>query len=374
MRSALISVGLLVAIALPGLAVAGDKPNADSAAKMIQIQAWQSQISQQLVERGTVDTLTTAAVLRPVSMTMYDSTASKQERQSALHKDAAARLQLLERAAAAAPDAPDIAALALQVCTSVPGCDVGSHAERLFNAAPDDASYLLPALSDAQSRQDQDKVSAVLQSMAEATTFTTWYPTLRERLHRGIDDIAVPALPPGLPADWSEDRPAMTGAEVAFNTAVVMMFTTAGLPDYGTIGKACENDAPESLARQEACRQISVLLSRDSSLMSANIGLAFWRQNARDKADLAAATKATRKLDWQQQSLSEMTLDGTVAPLESFQATLDNDGEIPGMVALLKKYNVPTTPPKGWVSRREKFERAEPKASASHSSVCSGTP
>ncbi|MGB8635797.1 MAG: hypothetical protein WCD36_11000 [Rhodanobacteraceae bacterium] len=361
---------LLVTILMPVLAMASGTAASQSPPERAEFQAWQNQLVHQLSERGTADTLTTAAVLLPISASIYDSKASNQQRNSAANKLASKRLQLLERAAAMAPDAADIAALALQVCTAVPGCDVGKHAERLHNAAPDDARYLLPALDEAVSQQDRDKVSAILQSMADASTFNSWYSVTLKRMQRGIGDIALPALPPAA----KQNHPDLPGPRRAASALGIAMLTATGMPGYSAIDKACKKEAPEFMVRQEACRQIGVLLSRDSSLMTAEIGLVFWRRAARDKSDLAVATKASRQLDWQRQSWIEVIADGAVDPFESFQATLDKDGEIPGIVALLKDHNLPTTPPAGWTSPREQRERARQEAPAQPSSMCAGKP
>lgn len=374
MRNVLTRFGFVLAVSLPLLAPASapDTATPDAA----RFHEWQNRIVQQLIQQGTADTLTTAAMMLPASQDMYGIAIAESRRKNARNKLAARRLQLLGRAADTAPDAADIAAMALQVCTSVPGCNVAAHAERLHRAAPDDAGYLLPALADAQSRQDSDKVSAILESMADARSFSTWYPSMRQRVQRAMKSIVVPALPSPPPAEFRERHPDLDTAEMSAMLSGAMTFAFAALPEYGTLTTACKKDGNAFAARQSACRQIGVALSHDNSLIGAKIGLLLWRRSALDKADQEAAADATRALEWQQEFSAEMMLNEDIDPIESYQATLHNGGEIPGVIALLRKHGVATQPPAGWVSRAEL--RRQQGQSQTHSTaaseVCSGTP
>lgn len=379
MRNVLTRVGLVLAICVPAITLASTvepSPSPDAAELRAQAQAWQSRIVQLLTEQASADTLTTAALMLPVSVTLYDGSLTEPQRKAAANKLDTRRLQLLDRAAVLAPDAADIAALALQVCTRVAGCDVAEHAEHLHQAAPDDAGYLMPALADAQSRQDKDEVSSILQSMADAASFNTWYPALRQRVQRGIAAIAVPALPASIPAEFSRKRPDVDSASMAAMTAGAMMFSTAGMPGYGAFDQACKENGDEFSARQQACRRIGMMLSHDSSLIAARVGLVLWRRSALDPADLKAATDTGRTLDWQQESWTQLMLKDKVDPLESYRATLDHGGEIPGVIALLKKHGVATQPPAGWVSHRERVRQSRQAATtpAAESGVCAGKP
>lgn len=379
MRNVWTKVGLVLAICVSPITVASTvepAPSPDMAKARAQAQAWQSRIVQLLTEQGSADTLTTAALMLPESVTLYDGSLTEPQRKAAANKLDTRRLQLLDRAGVLAPDAADIATLALQVCTRVAGCDVAEHAEHLHQAAPDDAGYLMPALADARSRQDKDEVSSILQSMADAATFKTWYPALRQRVQRGIAAIAVPASPAPIPAEFSQRHPDVDAATMAAITAGSMMFAVAGMPEYGTLVQACKEDGVQFSARQQACRRIGKMLSHDHSLIGVRIGLVLWRQSALDPADLKAATDTDRTLDWQQESWTQLMLRDKVDPLESYQETLDNGGEIPGVIALLKKHGVATQPPAGWVSDREQARQARQTntEAAPESGECAGTP
>ena len=301
MRSVLKRVGLVLAICVPPIAVATTvepAPSPDLGKVQAQAHAWQSRIVQLLSDQGLADTLTTAALMLPVSMTLYDGSLTESERKAAKNKLDTRRLQLLDRAAAMAPNAPDIASLTLAVCTRVADCDVAAHAERLHQAAPEDAGYLMPALADARSRQDSNEVSAILQSMADAKTFKTWYPALRQRAQRGLATIAVPAMPEPLPAEFSERHPDVDNTTLAELMAATSMFAVADMPEYGSIGQVCKEDGDDFAARQQACRQIGVMLSHDPSLIAARVGLALWRRSALDQADRQSAEHASHTLDW----------------------------------------------------------------------------
>lgn len=69
-------------------------------------------------------------------------------------------------------------------------------------------------------------------------------------------------------------------------------------------------------------------------------------------------------------------LNGKVDSLESYRATLDDGGEIPGVIALLKRHGVDTQPPAGWVSERGHARQARQAntEAAPKSGVCAGTP
>lgn len=360
----------LLALILPIVALASTP--AQEAAEREQAYAWQNAVFEQLESIGTADSPTAAAMLLPVQTSAADpddQAAIVEDYMAAMHQSAGNRLQLLDRAAALEPDAADIASLALGLCMQVAGCDMDARAQNLHLAAPDDASYLMPALTKANKEKKTDQISDILQSMAEASNFNSYNAGIRHRLQRSTKQSSNWPELPTLAKDsgYNFDKKSMI---IANGTAYMYSVT---VPSFGAILNACK-ETNTHFTDREACRHIGLALIRDNSALYASMGRVLWRRTARDDADLAAAKQASHIADWQRETYTQALMDGTIESPESLQAMLDNGGEIPGMLALLKQHDLPALPAEGWVSRHERLERNKTVVPAPSSSACSGTP
>ena len=352
----------LLALSLPLAALA--QMSAKQIELLQQTDAWQRAVASKMESIGTADSLTAAALLLPATLPAAGSNTSAHNDQAgdggyqaALQQSAGARLPMLERAAALAPDAADIAALILRVCAQATDCDVAAHAQKLHRAAPEDAGYLLPALIEAEKGPNDGEVKRVLQAMAEAISLNSYYVDIQRRLQHATEQSSDW---PEVPSSGNDDPSNLSNELVVVAVGIANMYAGPDLRGVAAINKACKESGPHFANRREDCRSIGILLSHDESLLSARLGLAFWRRTARDAVDLAAARQASRVLDWRMETYSRAMLDGTINAPSSLRATLDSGGEVPGVLALLKQHDLPTLPPEGWVSPREKTEQAKP--------------
>lgn len=316
-----------------------------------QMRAWQSDVADSLIEDASADALFTAAMLLPQPVGWYID--PEADHTAALTDLAQRRLRLLDRAAKLEPQSADIASSAMHVCSQLDGCDIGAYAQRLHQAEPDGAAWLMPALHQASEQQDGETITQIVQQMGEAPVFDSYYGASIQRFQRAVTNARLPPMP-SEPADDLDQRQLASGkaAPLMASTVAAVSFMVATMPRYSDVVQACRPERAEFAQRRSACRNIGLALTDASSMIDNQIGLALRRLAATDKPDELAAVQADiRTRDWLQHAY--MQTDQTTNVLAFPRAVSKYGSEAKAIAALVAEAGLPTSPPLGWVSPRE---------------------
>jgi hypothetical protein len=162
------------------------------------------------------------------------------------------RLQLLQRAAAAAPDRPDIAWWHLQLCSRVESCDPRPIEAHLRALDPGNGAAWSAALERSGKLKDAAALHAAVEAMSNAERFGVYWNQTIARVANAV--IRTRAMEP---------KGAFIEALEAAN---------AQATPYQQIAEFCQGRLlPDKLA---TCRRLSALLRRGDTYLSEMIGLA----------------------------------------------------------------------------------------------------
>ncbi len=351
---------LLAALLSAGIACAAQSRHRDRQ-DMASQNAWRSELTQRLIDAGSADALFTAAWMKPLPEALFEPE-HVDSQQPVARLDTDARWALLDRAAMLAPDNATFAAASLRACAVRDHCDVDAHARRLHQAAPEDGSYLMPALHRALRDGNSRNTTRILRRMAEARTLEYRYGDAMKVIDQALRSLG----PLPQPAQTSGIMQAMREAgcldvqdclQLGAFSAASAMYLGVSMPGFGDLNRACKPDHPAWPLRQSACRRIGIALARSGTIISHMMGLALWQRSALDDDDLAAATRALRRVRWISEKHVNLLLSKTISDHDVQQAMLENGSEMAAMRAMLKEHDIPLTPPEGWHSRSQQFEQ-----------------
>ncbi len=284
---------------------------------------WRAHTFETLGHRSDADSLVTSVILMAGAPTLPPGKA----------------LALLDRAAQQAPTAPDIAALAMSMCSPAPDCDPLARARRLRALAPDNALSWMPALRAAQQHEDPDKVTRVLQEMARAQQFQAYSIPVVKRMREGLQHVPPAPAPARMQHHHMDPATARTLQTLIFMSAIP-------LPGYQPVVRACRPDGAAFGRRHAACRRIGGMLERASTLSANLIGLVLLRWTAGNLQQYEQALTTGRDLEWLA-SRSQSCQDP--AHLAGYLDTLMRAGsERAADSDCMRLLGDPVSPPAGW--------------------------
>lgn len=230
----------------------GDAPRITRA----QRPGWPASAIQLLSQTPTADAQATAAVLA------YEA--------DSFDQPSLAQLQQLNEAKALAPQAADIASLAMLWCNGMRAqCDVAASAANLQQLAPGNALGWLPALQTAGQQKRTGSVNHTLQQMAAAGGFSLYTGQWIQRIDSALRNLPPPGTPTPIQANdggrlW----------QAAFATQSLL------LPDLRPLLAACSRHDPAFSSRRNACQTIANELERSDAYISVAVGLTLQRRTA----------------------------------------------------------------------------------------------
>lgn len=243
-------------------------------------------------------------------------------------------LDLLDRAAASAPQAADVGLLDILLCGEQPGCDTLKHEARLRRVDPTNGSFWFFALHDAAARADPVRVDHALARMAQSTRFDLYFISMSRRLLAGLKRIP--------PAPGMRDTP----VDVARLVQARGMVAALALPPLQDLIKACKPGTPASDARRKTCRAIAGSLRHGDLLITNMLGLRLQQWTARDAADRDDTIAQRRRLQWKTSQLADLGAHGAMPP--ATLALLAHENEVDGIDAVLRASDRALEPPADW--------------------------
>lgn len=289
---------------------------------------WTAQASATLGRLPDTDALVSAAVLHPPIATPDSQP-----------------LQLLDRASRQDPSAADIAALALEMCDGISGCDSQARARHLQTQAPDNALGWLFALRAAHKQHDAQQATRILQRMARAGNFKTYQPSLAERIRHGLEDVPPP------PFEQGSYSYRVSGEEARFLQTRILV-SLLPIPAYRDLVLACRPDAAAFALRKPACRRIAMELTQSWSILANVIGIELQRWTARDAQDYRQALAREREVDWLM-PMRASYCDSQAHIAACLDADMKATSELGASRAIARQRGKPVTPPATWVDRKQ---------------------
>lgn len=122
-------------------------------------------------------------------------------------------------------------------------------------------------------------------------------------------------------------------------------------PDYREVMEACGGRELRRAGRAEACGHMAqLLLARPQTVLDERIGLSMARAQARSAAEAAALDARRRGVDWRQEQLVELAMEGAAdgAAFARLLADPAIDGEDAMARRQLAAAGVAVEPPPGW--------------------------
>lgn len=245
-------------------------------------------------------------------------------------------LDLLDRAAASAPQATDIGLLDITACRTQPNCDALKREARMRRVDPRNGNFWIVALHDASKRADRPRIDAVLALMAQSTSFDMHFMSMGRRVLVGLRRIP--------PAPGMSDTP-VDVARLVQARNLVLAFATPPMQD---LVEACKPVTPTNAARRKNCRAIATSLRHSDSLTTNMIGLRLQEWTAANAADRNDALAQRRRLQWKLSQLSEAELNSAMPPARQASIMLAHENEVEGIDAVLRATHYPLHPPTDW--------------------------
>jgi hypothetical protein len=151
--------------------------------------------------------------------------------------DPAEDLSLLRRAAALAPDRPELVWLELQTCGRSPGCDPAPLAQTLHRLDPDNGAAWAPLIDQAAKLGKAGDVAKYLAAVGESKRFDIYWNTIVAHATDALSKVSP------------DVRSALVEA----------IGVEAGryIPAFQNISKACNESTVQDPARLSACRGVA---------------------------------------------------------------------------------------------------------------------
>ena len=251
--------------------------------------------------------------------------------------DPAGRLALASRAAAAAPQRPDLAWLQLQQCVAIAACDVEPIEARLRQLDPGNGAAWSGSL--ARSVSDAARLASVRAAIAASKRFDLYWNAL---IVHTADALMRSG---GMPSSNSLAAALGLGAAQA-------------IPAFQPLTAGCKGAAlepPEALAQ---CRQLSAVLRRGDTIITESLGLSvakrLWPVGSPEYQEVVDARRVAR-YRWQTAAKAGLDLHsedsaGSQRYLELL-ATHRTEQEV--VLAELTRAGLPLNPGPDWKDRWE---------------------
>ncbi|HEY0943518.1 MAG TPA: hypothetical protein VGE08_25765 [Steroidobacter sp.] len=193
-------------------------------------------------------------------------------------------LNMIQKAAKAAPDRPEILWLHVRICSEVPGCEPQPIETQLRKLDPVSGSVWLGALARAQRRGDASAEEQILEAMTKAAHFNTYWTTLIARLTPPLSRT---------PLASSSAQPVPTPVTNAMNATIGWLSSLAA-SSFKPLSTACDQQHVREPATRVRCDQIARALERSDTVLAEGIGLGILQRLA--IPDSAAAIQLRGKV------------------------------------------------------------------------------
>ncbi len=282
---------------------------------------------QRLKERGTADSLAAAAVLSQFG-----------------EETDRGGYALVARAVRLAPDRPDLAWLAVRLCSSASDCDPARPEDHLRSIDPGNGIALVGNLTRAQAKNDSAAVDAALTAISGSKHFDVYFSPL----------VAATAAELASARHRGSGQP--TRQELAQATAeMIGVIAASVLPPSQSLSFSCKGLVLQQIpGRLQRCQAAAQAFERTDTFIVE--GLALSLQNRLwppDSAEERAVTQKRRALQYRLEQYSRLNVSSSKVEempadlLEVFRAHAREQD-----VALLyfARAGIPADPPPDWTS------------------------
>jgi hypothetical protein len=296
---------------------------------------WVHAIVDSLTERGDPQSLSAAALLMGANALDFMNPTDPTDSREAFNRR---HLDLIRRAAAAAPNDAAIQSLALNACRGVKDCDAALYENTLAAIDAANAWTATPGLRRAVAEGEATKQAEILEGMARAPRFDSYRARIEALVRNALESVDVLPSPD---AHWDATPPKQR------LLAQTMNMSPAN-DGFGEVFKACRPSAPESV--QQNCRTVAKLMWNSDDDWVARSGLELARTFARPgSAEAAQLAEAQRTYDWQ--TYQAIRLPRSPTQNARFVGSRLGDPQLRREVLL--ENGVPLKPPADWVSPSE---------------------
>ena len=243
------------------------------------------------------------------------------------------RFALLTRAAASAPDRPDLVWLEIEACHHVDACDPTRLVETLHRLDPENGAAWASLLDAASRRGDAVAMNRYLEAIASSKRFDIYWNESIAHLTAAV--LKVGAL------DATTALTELIGTGAAF-----------ALPPYHNIAEGCSAPATNDVGRRDVCRSIATVMRNSDTYITEMVGIAIatrvWPQGSSEFTD---AVGARRVMEYRMSIQAEASID-TDAGARSYLALLTTHRtEQEVVLAVIAEEGKSPDPPADWNAR-----------------------
>ncbi|MBL8271444.1 hypothetical protein [Steroidobacter sp.] len=204
-------------------------------------------------------------------------------------------LSQIQKATKAAPDRPELLWLHLQLCLEVPGCEPESIEARLRKLDPSNGAVWTGPLTRAQLRGDPRSEEQILEVMTKAGYFNVYWTTLVAKLTPPLSRTPV-----GTSGSGAQAIPAPVANAM---NATIGWLSSLTIPEFKSVGVACDEQHIREPATRVRCQQISQALQKSDTTLAEGMGLGIaQRLAAPNSAGALQLTKQVQTLRHQNQA------------------------------------------------------------------------
>jgi hypothetical protein len=207
-------------------------------------------------------------------------------------------LTQIQKAAKAAPSRLEIQWLHLRICMEVPGCEPQPIETHIRKLDPASGAVWLGPLARAQARGDARAEEQILDVMAKATHFNTYWTTLIAKLSPPLSRS---------PVATSVAQTVPTPLTNAMNATIgwLSSLTTAA---FKSVSSACDEQSVREPATRVRCEQIAQALQRSDTTLAEGMGLGIAQRLAiPNSAGAQQLTEKVQTLRHQNQAAGAVT-------------------------------------------------------------------
>jgi hypothetical protein len=189
-------------------------------------------------------------------------------------------LALIGRAAAAAPERPDLVWLQAQVCQEVTRCDPEPIERHLRELDPSNGAGWMGALSRANSSRNDEAMDVALAAIGHSARVDIYWTTLIARLSRATAQTKTISL------------------EEA-DLVIIGVLAAQAIPAYSGVSNACNGQRLQRAEIIEVCRGVAGAFERGDTYITEMIGIAIAKRVwLGDSPEWKAAAEARRVFEY----------------------------------------------------------------------------
>lgn len=253
------------------------------------------------------------------------------------------RFALLARAAAAAPDRPDLVWLEIEACPHVDTCDPARLAETLHRLDPGNGAAWASLLDASSKRGDVTATNRYLTAIAESKRFDIYWNGSISHLTHAVLRVGT--------MDAATAMTALIGTEAAFP-----------MPAYEDISKACQAPATKDIGRLSACRSIATVMRNGDTYLTEMIGIAIatrvWPGGSSEFAGAVAAQRVAEYRMSTQAALTSFNSNADAVRYLKLLTTQRTEQEL--ALAVITAARQDPNPPADWKESSARWRPEEP--------------